>query len=151
MALYGAGEWLNDRMSAQLYKAGIHLQRRVLAPFPSHRATAEQWQRSAMEEFDAQLSGGGGLPDALVFYDDYIAAGALLSLARHGVKVPEDVKVLTFSNKGLGPVFFKPLTRFASDHAANAAKIGRWLKARLAGKCVAPPRIAARLIRGSTM
>ena len=104
-----------------------------------------------MEAFDAQLSGGGVLPDALVFYDDYIAAGALLSLARHGVKVPEDVKVMTFSNKGLGPVFFKPLTRFESDHAANAEKIARWLKARLAGKRVAPPRIAARLIRGATM
>ena len=104
-----------------------------------------------MEAFDAQLSAGGDLPDALVFYDDYVAAGALLSLARHGVKVPEDVKVLTFSNKGLGPVFFKPLTRFESDHAANAEKIGRWLKARLAGKSVAPPRIAARLIRGATM
>ena len=154
VALYGAGELVNDRLSAPFFKAGIHLQRRNILPEQSRhscRATVDSVQRSALESFEAMLSAGTGLPDAFVFYDDYIAAGAFLSLAHHGVKIPEDVKVLTFSNKGLGPVFFRPLTRFESDHAANAAKIGRWIKAWISGKPIAPPRIAAKLIQGDTL
>ena len=154
VALYGAGEWVNDRLSVPFFKAGIHLQRRNISPLQfrqSGHSTVGSVQRSAMESFESMLSAGAAMPDAFVFYDDYIAAGAFLSLARHGVDIPKDVKVLTFSNKGLGPVFFRPLTRFESDHAKNAERIGRWIKAWLSGRRIAPPRIAARLIRGETM
>ena len=150
--IYGGGSWLNDRMSAPFFSVGLHVQRRVLA-MPPHRQCVSAWQKAALDAFDARLSssGDGGLPDAIVFYDDFIAAGAFLAMVRHGVRIPEDVKILTFSNKGLGPVFFRPLTRFESDHAANAAKIGRWIRAWLAGKRPEPPRIAAKFIRGATL
>ncbi|MBQ2631763.1 MAG: GntR family transcriptional regulator [Kiritimatiellae bacterium] len=150
--IYGGGSWPNDRMSAPFFSAGLHVQRKALA-LPPHKTCVSAWQKAALDAFDARLSSpdGGGLPDAIVFYDDFIAAGAFLAMARHGVRVPGDVKILTFSNKGLGPVFFRPLTRFESDNAANAAKIGRWIKAWLAGKRLAPPRIAARFVRGTSL
>ena len=63
---------------------------------------------------------GGYRPDLIVFLDDYIARGALLAMAAVGIRIPEDVQVVTMANKGLGPVWLKPLTQFEVDSAAEA-------------------------------
>ena len=52
--------------------------------------------------------GRGWLPDVLFFVDDYIASGAMVALLHEGVRIPEDVRVASLYNKGLGPV--APLT-----------------------------------------
>lgn len=59
------------------------------------------------------------LPDVLFFRDDYVAAGALAALTGAGVRIPEDVRVVTLSNKGNCPVYHKPLTRIEIDPVAN--------------------------------
>lgn len=60
------------------------------------------------------------LPDLFLFTDDCVAQGALTALAVAGVRIPDDVKVVTHANKGLGPVWEKPLSRLEMDAAAHA-------------------------------
>ena len=60
------------------------------------------------------------LPGLFLFTDDFVAQGALTALAVAGVRIPDDVKVVAMANKGLGPVWEKPLSRFEMDAAAHA-------------------------------
>ena len=47
--------------------------------------------------------------------DDYLASGALLALSYAGLKVPENVRLATFANVGLGPDYCRPLSRMEFD------------------------------------
>ena len=67
------------------------------------------------------------LPDLFIFTDDYLAQGALIALAVAGVRIPEDVAVVTHANKGLGPVWDKPLSRLEMDAASHADAVSRAL------------------------
>ena len=68
---------------------------------------------------------GGRLPDVLLFTDDHLAQGGLLALMERGVRVPEDVKVVTHANRGLGPFWVKPLTRLEMDPVAQGAAVAQ--------------------------
>lgn len=89
-------------------------------------------------------------PDALFFYDDYLASGGLIALAATGIRVPEEMRVATLANRGLGPVWFKPLTRLEYDPVGNARLIGGYVLAILDGKDVPPPRLNMAFIPGET-
>ena len=69
--------------------------------------------RGAMEAFlrRFELKGRSWLPDLLYFSEDHAASGALTAMLAAGVRVPDDVRVVTMSNWGLGPVFPVSLTR----------------------------------------
>ena len=73
----------------------------------------ESMVRGAMEAFLRRLESKGRswLPDLLYFTDDHLASGALTAMLAAGVRVPDDVRVVTMSNWGLGPVFPVSLTR----------------------------------------
>ena len=58
-------------------------------------------------------------PDLFLFTDDLIAQGALIALSEADVRIPEDVAVVTLANKGLGPIWTKPLSRIEVDPVAN--------------------------------
>lgn len=59
------------------------------------------------------------IPDLFFFTDDYLAQGALAALDAAGVRVPEDVRVVSHANRGLGPIWHKPLTRIEIDPLAH--------------------------------
>ena len=63
------------------------------------------------------------LPDLFLFTDDYVAQGGLLALALAGIRIPEDVRVVTHANKGFGPVWPRPLTRLEMDPVAHARAV----------------------------
>lgn len=54
-------------------------------------------------------------PDLVYFADDGAAVGGFLALLELGVRVPEDVRVVSFANRGSGPVFIKPVTCIQND------------------------------------
>lgn len=68
---------------------------------------------------------GGRLPDVLLFTDDHLAQGGLLALMERGIRVPEDVKIVTHANRGLGPFWVKPLTRLEMDPVAQGAAVAQ--------------------------
>lgn len=59
------------------------------------------------------------MPDVFLFTDDHLASGGLLALMERGIRVPEDVRVVTHANRGSGPFWLKPMTRLEMDPVAQ--------------------------------
>jgi DNA-binding LacI/PurR family transcriptional regulator len=113
-----------------------------------------QIARFAADAFGARLAaeGRGWLPDAIFFQDDYLAMGALMALLAAGVRIPEDVGVVTWANVncGCGPIFVNPLTRMESNAAEDGAHLaGIVLEGLRTGK-YEPGEVAPVFIPGET-
>lgn len=104
-------------VSPALRKVGLHV-RTVLAKVDVSEdgLTLIAIKRAGMEAM-AKLLAKGPLPrDTVIFVtDDYLASGALMAIAYAGLKVPEDIRLVTFANKRLGPVYPRELTRMEFD------------------------------------
>ena len=84
------------------------------------RIGVENITYGAMQSFSRRLAlGRKWLPELLFFRDDFIAVGALTALLQAGVRVPEDVRVVTVANRGNCPVFPKSLARIELDPEQN--------------------------------
>ena len=81
----------------------------------------------------ADFASEHGFPDLIYFSDDHACSGALAALAAAGVRVPEDVRIATWSNLGNGPVFSKKLARLEIDPEGDAEKFAAALLAHLEG------------------
>ncbi|MBQ3342152.1 MAG: substrate-binding domain-containing protein [Kiritimatiellae bacterium] len=148
----GYGRWIDGaKMASTFYSSGLRLSRLCIKP--SDAATeADFAQRAALEEFERRLSGGKGwLPDAFVFSDDYVAAGALFALAHHGVEAPRDVKVVSFANKRHLPVYLRPLTRIENDPVRNGREAAKYVVSVLRGGRRHVPDIFPKLLKGATL
>lgn len=146
----GFGKWKRDALTSPLYSAGLQV-RRCHIPSPKDRSPPEEWQRKALHHFERLLrKGTDWLPDLILFSDDFLASGALLALTHHGVRIPEDVRVVTLSNSGLGPVYLKPLTRFEADVRREASEIAAYVEARLSDRLPKMPCLSLHLRLGET-
>ena len=94
----------------------------------------EAVSRGAMLTFARLLESRDRLPDVFLFRDDWVCSGALLAILEAGLSVPRDMKVVTLSNKGLGPIYSKPFTRLEVDHDAYSRTIARAVLDYLEGK-----------------
>ena len=91
------------------------------------------------------------LPDLIVFNDDILAQGALTALLARGVRIPEDVKVVSLANRGAGPVFVKPLTRFEADAKEDGRTVAEYVFGVLSDRNEpTPPVLSFRYVRGDT-
>lgn len=100
----------------------------------------------------ARLSKPGSLrPDLIYLADDGFAEGCLWQLTVMGLKVPEDIRVVTFANKGNVPYFIKPLARIEEDLVSDAHMLSRaiirFLKTRVFKMVVLS---SSRFVSGST-
>ena len=90
-------------------------------------------------------------PDVFLFWDDFVAQGALMAFLGRGIVIPSDTKVVTLSNRGLGPVYSEPLTRFECDAGEAGEKIAAFALAILAkGRRPSPPVISPQYVFGAT-
>ena len=69
------------------------------------------------------------LPDFIYFSDDGVCQGAALAFLKHGVRIPEDVKVLSWSNNGRGPYGYASIARAQISTSENAAAVAKNLVA----------------------
>ena len=123
-----------------LKKAGFSVRKMCISPLDGY-LQPECVQRAALEAFDRLLSKGAIDADAVVFNDDYLTSGALSAFDRHGVRVPKDIRLATTSNRGLGPVYFRNLTRLEVDPVRHGQEIAKTLLKMLdGGEC--PPEMA---------
>ena len=91
------------------------------------------------------------IPELLLFWNSFFTQGAIMAFLARGIRLPEDVKVVTLSNTGVGPVFIKPFTRFEINPAEAGEKIGDFALAVLAkGRIPSPPQIAPQYVFGET-
>ncbi len=102
----------------------------------------ERVERGAMTAMQSWLAGKPKLPDLIWFCDDFAARGALLVLTSHGIRIPEDVQVISWANKGLGPVFLKPLTRVEMDPKAHGETVAQCILDKLNNSSSHPIQVA---------
>lgn len=85
----------------------------------------------AMDAVIRRFADKKNLPDLLLFTDDYVAFGGLVGLSACGIRIPDEMRVLTLSNVGFEPVFPVPLAEIRIDPRANGAAIAAKALARL--------------------
>ena len=81
-------------------------------------------ERAGYKTFKKLLAGGRNAPrpDRLFFFtDDYLARGALAAMAEAKISAPENVRIATWANAGLAPIYHRELSRLEIDPAAAGA------------------------------
>lgn len=98
-----------------LRKVGVRV-RKVLVKVELSKISLIDVKRAGVETF-SRLIAEGRLPRGTVclITDDYLASGALTAIACAGLKIPEDLRLVTFANKHLGPVYIRELSRMEFD------------------------------------
>ena len=102
---------------------------RYLPPQEALESIQRESMRRMFERIDT-----GALPDLLFFADDYVALGAFAALHARGITCPKDVKVVTFANKGLGPVGAVSYSRMEVDPVAHGRIVAEQLLRYLGGE-----------------
>jgi len=111
-------------VATALKGSGIRIRQMAIAPLVAY-GRYEGIERAAMERFLSLKK--SDFPDLFVFWDDFIAQGALTAFLARGIRVPADVKVVVQSNRGLGPVYPDSITRFECDGAVAGEKIATFV------------------------
>ena len=118
------GFYYNSSMGdvAALRAAGVRV-RKVMVKADESQGALIGAKRAGLEVF-SRLIAEGRLPRGTVCFinDDYVASGALMALACAGLKAPEDIRLVTFANRRLGPVYPRELTRMEFD-ARHAGEV----------------------------
>ena len=74
---------------------------------------------------DVLKAGAENLPDFIYFTDDGVCQGALLAFLSQGVRIPDDVRVLSWSNNGFGPYGYDSIARAQISTSENAAAVAK--------------------------
>lgn len=110
----------------------------------------EATEHGAFKAFRRRFAHKRRFPDLIYFGDDYVARGGLMALMSCGVRVPDDVKVVSLVNKGAVPSFPVSLSRIEYDPVAAGALIAGSIVARMKGKADAPRPVCVRYIPGDS-
>ena len=105
-----------------LKKVGVKV-KKVNVPVDESEGRLIGVKRAGRLAFEKMLRCDGDLAAAgrcFFIADDYLTAGALLALSCAGIKVPENIRLATFANAGLGPDYMRPL----SHMELNPFKVG---------------------------
>ena len=137
--------------TAQCKEAGIGI-RRVIVPPKKGIGWLEGIIRASSEYFRSRLSSGEKFPDLLFFAEDFVAFGALPALEAAGVRIPEDVKVVTCAQLGYEPVFPKTLDRILTNPREHGVALANYAITLLGGG-KAPKDVTLRpsYVRGTTI
>ena len=119
-----------------LEAVGIEVRRRWIEEHP-RRERIEDIQRSTIELF-REMSADGFLawPDLVYCTDDYLANAALMSLEHLRIRIPEDIRFASVSNKGHGPVGWGSLSRIEYDAVADGDAVAKGALSFLRGQDV---------------
>lgn len=134
------------------YDAGISIST-INVPLLMHLDLLHELPQSALEAMKDYLDRNlprKNLPDAIFFYDDFIAMGGLMALASCGLTDPGKIRIATISNRGFASYWFQPLTRIENDPIANGDIIAKFVLDFLNGRHPRAPKLPIRFIRGKT-
>ena len=91
------------------------------------------------------------IPELLLIWNSFITQGATMAFLARGIRLPENVKVVTLSNTGVGPVYIKPFTRIEINPVDAGEKIAKFTISILAkGRIPRLPQITPRYALGKT-
>ena len=103
-----------------------------LAADPAWTPEISSYTRAEGAAATEALLAGAERPDAIFAFNDELALGALHVLARHGLRVPDDVAVVGFDDIEDGRYANPPLSTVSPDKAALAREAVQLLQRRIA-------------------
>ncbi len=137
---------------AQLASAGIAVNR-LFREWdylrPPQLSEISAWGHRLIADYFADDRNRRNPPKAILFDDDYLAAGGIVALLEAGLRVPRDIWVVTYSNKGNEPALGVEPARIECDPDAYGDAVAAYALKLLTGRRAAPPRIAWRFIPGA--
>ena len=114
----------DDQFSRGFAGSGVRVERMVVPPKTSggREFRIVNIQRAVVERFERLFAERGRkwLPELLFFSDDNAATSAIVTLLSHGVRIPQDVKIVSATNRGLGPALPVPLTAIELSAVSSA-------------------------------
>ena len=126
----------------KLHKAGIAF-KSLTVPWMTGIGYLERISRRGYELTRRLLAKRKGKSSELIFFtDDFVARGGLCALLESGLKVPADVNVITFANKGFSPFFPTKLAKVEADPFDLANRIADEVLRRIAGL---PPQVVSNI------
>ena len=131
----------------RLEEAGISVSRLEVRPQERY-GRLEGIERASLSRFLA--FDRRSFPDLFLFWDDFVAQGALTAFLSRGVAIPEEVKVVALSNRGFGPVYIKSITRFECDAAYYGERVSEFVLAVLSRRRAQPPTLKPTYVIGAT-
>ena len=117
-----------------LQRAGIKARREIIS-FKESAERLETVERSAFDAIGqglAQEARDNG--EVIFFTDDFLAFGGITAILHAGLRVPEDVGLATWSNRGFAPVTPWNLDRMEFDPRQSAKHVTTLVLDFLAGK-----------------
>ena len=111
-----------------LKAVGVSVERLTVRPEVKTRDALQNFERCGYEGVRERMKNvRRARPDLVYFADDFLAIGGLLALAELDVDVPQDVKVVSVTNRGITPVSSRPLARIECDPYENADRVARFV------------------------
>ena len=138
----------------QLFEAGILTQQlmcRCNEEQRWHMNDVKRCGHRVVAEFLADPKNRADLPDAILFEDDYLAFGGIVAILEAGLRIPRDIRVVSFTNAGNEPVLGVSLARIVNDPETLGDAVADYVLALLAGRRAEPPRIAYRFVSGDSL
>lgn len=91
-------------------------------------------------------------PDGVIVGDDVVANGVLRATLQLGVRLPEDIRLVTFANRGVDFAYHLPVSRIEYDMRDLAQRAVEMMMSRISGESIAEKRILlpGRTIKGNT-
>lgn len=126
------------RLRERGYKTGLHVHQLDYAQVEYARELSFSAGVAAMEN----LLRAGERPDAVFAVSDTLAAGAMLAIARAGLKTPDDIAVVGFDGTALAEMVSPPLSTIAQP----SQEIGRKAVGLLLNKIDNPQSPAERVM-----
>lgn len=137
----------------RIRKGGIAAERWTIRHDASATTLQERVFRGSFDYFMRRFRNKGRrdrLPDVFYFIDDFVAAGALYAMDLLGIRVPEDVGVVTWCAKGSLPFYRKRLTRLEMDPEEGGRILSRHALVLLSGHALPEESIVSRYVQGET-
>ncbi len=147
-------ERVMDRsFKVQLSAGGFDVHRIMVPPEGLRIADLHDFRAAGYASVSEFLATHGArrLPDAILFDDDYFAAGGIHALVEAGLGIPRDIRVASFMNRGNDLGFGRRITGFGHDPAADADDIADYAIAFLNGAKPRPSRLRWRFFPGESV
>lgn len=119
--------WNGVRHIPKAESDGLSVDYWFVNPRDDQAGGVEWLQRRTTELFMKKLSRRDfRMPDLFLFMDDFAATAALMAMSVRGVRIPEDVKVASWVNVGVGIPYPKTMAGFYFDLRGAGIRLARY-------------------------
>lgn len=122
----------NDRLQARIQGVRDALAERAIAVHPRHQVEG-RWGIAEGKQLARQVLSQAPVPTALICANGYLAVGAMLECQRLGIKVPEDISIVGYSDFEIMAELPTAITTVRVSGEDVGRRCARILISRLAG------------------